>query len=79
MQNKIFHVVKISMEEQDVEIYPNETFDGIILATKELEESNTSRLYLNTDEMQLLILKMTEMMRYVQDKQAKADGTSKIH
>jgi hypothetical protein len=65
MKNKIWHKVVISMDEQDVEIYPNETFDGIIVETKEMDGTHSSRLYLNKDEMELLILKMREMIEYI--------------
>jgi len=66
MKNKIWHIVTISTEEQNVQVYPTETFDGIIVETKELDDkTESSRLYLNKDEMELLILKMREMMEYV--------------
>ena len=66
MKNKIWHMVSISTEEQNVEIYPNETFDCIIIEPKELDnKTESSRLYLNKDEMELLIVKMREMMEYI--------------
>jgi hypothetical protein len=66
MKNKVWHKVTIATEEQNVEVYPTETFDGIIVETKELDDKTESpRLYLNKDEMELLILKMREMMEYV--------------
>jgi len=66
MANKVWHKTVISTEEQDVEIYPTETFDGIIVETRELDgKTGSPRLYLNEDEMELLILKMREMMSYV--------------
>ena len=66
MKNKVWHKVTISTEEQNVQVYPTETFDGIIVQTKELDDkTESSRLYLNKDEMELLILKMREMMEYV--------------
>lgn len=55
----------IATEEQNVEIYPTDIYDGIIIETKELDDKTGSpRLYLNKDEMELLILKMREMMDY---------------
>ena len=52
-------------EEQNVEIFPTDMYDGIIIETKELDDKTGSpRLYLNKDEMELLILKMREMMDY---------------
>jgi len=69
MANKIWHKTIISTQDQNVEIYPNETFDGIIIETKELDiKTGNSRMYLNKDEMELLILKMSEMMAYVKNK-----------
>ena len=66
MKNKVWYKVEIATEEQNVDIYPTEMFDGIILETKELDDKTVSpRLYLNKDEMELLILKMREMMDYV--------------
>lgn len=67
MKNKVWHKVEISTEEQNVEIYPTETFDGIIVETKELDGSGSPRLYLNKDEMEFLITKMQEMMKYVKE------------
>jgi hypothetical protein len=66
MKNKVWHKVTIATKEQNVEVYPTETFDGIIVEAKELDDKTESpRLYLNKDEMELLILKMREMMEYV--------------
>ena len=65
MKNKVWHKVSISTEEQEVEVYPTETFDGIIVETKELDGSGSPRMYLNIDEMEVLISKMREMMEYV--------------
>lgn len=55
----------IALEEQNVEIYPTEDYSGIIVETKELDDKTSGKLYLNKDEMELLIVKMQEMMRYV--------------
>ena len=65
MKNKVWHKVEISTEEQNVSVYPTEEFNGIIVETNELDETNSPRMYLNKDEMELLILKMREMMEYV--------------
>lgn len=66
MKNKVWHKVVIATEEQNVEIFPTEEFDGIIIQTKELDDKTYSpRLYLTEDEMELLISKMREMMEYV--------------
>lgn len=69
MENKVWHKVTIATEEQNVEVYPTETFDGIIIETKELDDKTGSpRLYLSEKEMELLILKMREMMTYIKQK-----------
>jgi hypothetical protein len=52
-------------QDQNVEIYPNEYYNGIIVETKELDDSTLNgRLYLNKNEMEFLIIKMQEMMKY---------------
>jgi hypothetical protein len=65
MKNKVWHKVLIATEEQDVSVYPTETFDGIIVETKESDGKESPRLYLNSNEMEFLIVKMREMMEYV--------------
>jgi hypothetical protein len=65
MKTKVWYKVVIGTEEQEVEVYPTETYDGIIVETKELDGTGSPRLYLNLDEMELLITKMREMMEYV--------------
>ena len=65
MEKKVWYKSVIATEEQNVEIFPTEGFDGIIIQTKELNDKTYSpRLYLNKEEMELLILKMREMMDY---------------
>lgn len=65
MKNKVWHRVTISTDEQNVEVYPTEAFDGIIIETKEVDGSQSARMYLNENETELLILKMRQMMNYV--------------
>ena len=66
MKNKVWYKVTISTEEQDVSIYPTKGFDGIIVETKEMDDTTQSpRMYLNENEMEVLISKMREMMNYV--------------
>ncbi|CAB4129908.1 hypothetical protein UFOVP117_159 [uncultured Caudovirales phage] len=68
MKNKVWHKVVIATEEQNVEIFPTEGFDGIIIQPKELDDNTSSpRFYLNEDEMEVLIVKMREMMKYVKE------------
>jgi hypothetical protein len=69
MANKVWHKIVIATEEQNVEIYPTDDYGGIIVETKELDDkTESSRMYLNEDEMEMLILKMREMMNYVKEK-----------
>jgi hypothetical protein len=65
MKNKVWHKVEISTEEQNVSVYPTEEYNGIIVETNELDGTASPRMYLNKDEMELLILKMRDMMEYV--------------
>lgn len=67
-KNKTWYKTTIGTEHQNVTIYPTENFDGIIVETKELGENTvSSRLYINKEEMELLIVKMREMMEYVKN------------
>lgn len=69
MANKVWHKTTIYTEEQNVEIRPTDQFDGIIVETKESDDKIVNpRMYLNEDEMEMLILKMREMMSYVKEK-----------
>ena len=69
MKNKIWNKTVILTEGQNVEIYPNEGFDGIIVETKNLDDKTLNgMMYLNRNEMELLIIKMQEMMKYVLEK-----------
>jgi hypothetical protein len=67
MKNKVWNKTVIVTKDQNVEIYPTEFFDGIIVETKEDDKLN-GKLYLNKDEMDLLIIKIQEMMKYVLEK-----------
>jgi hypothetical protein len=69
MKNKIWNKTVIATEDQNVEIYPTEMFDGIIVETRELDDKTLNgRLYLSKNEMELMIIKMQEMMKYVLEK-----------
>ena len=65
MKNKVWYKIEIATEQQNVSIYPSETYDGIIVETRELSNKTSPRLYLNKNEMELLIERMIEMMKYV--------------
>ena len=69
MKNKIWNKTVISTEEQNIEIYPTEIFDGIIVEVYDVHDKTfKNRLYLSKDEMELMIIKMQEMMKYVLEK-----------
>jgi hypothetical protein len=69
MGNKVWHMVTIATEEQNVKIYPTDLYDGIIVSTEERSgTSHYAKLFLNEDEMEMLIIKMREMMEYVKQK-----------
>jgi hypothetical protein len=65
MKNKVWYKIEIATEEQNVSIYPSETYDGIIVETRELSNKTSPMLYLNKNEMELLIERMIEMMKYI--------------
>jgi hypothetical protein len=64
MEKKVWYKSVIATEEQNINVYPTENFDGIIVEAKELDDRKSPAMYLNKDEMELLILKMREMMDY---------------
>jgi len=65
MKNKVWHKVEIVTEKQTIDIYPMELYNGIIVETKELDgKTGSPMLYLNVEEMELLIERMIEMMKY---------------
>lgn len=69
MYKRVWTKTILSTEEQNVGIYPTEEFDGIIIEIKELDDKTLNgRLYLNKNEMEVLIIKMQEMMKYVLEK-----------
>lgn len=65
MANKIWYKVQVSLEsQQDVSVYPDEGFDGIVVETVEIDDKTKHRIYLNKEEMEMLIAKMQEVMNY---------------
>jgi len=68
MKKKVWHTVLIATStEQEIRVSPTETYDGIIVETREFDGTGSPRLYLSPDEMELLILKMRQMMEYVKE------------
>jgi hypothetical protein len=65
MKNKIWVQTTIATETKNINIYPTEEFDEIIVEINTLDNKINPKLYLNEDEMHLLIIKMREMMQYV--------------
>ena len=68
MKDKVWHKTIIATEEQSIEVSPIEGFEGILIETKEVDGDGSPRLYLRKREMELLIIKMQEMMSYVLEK-----------
>jgi hypothetical protein len=64
---KIWHTVNISTEEQDISLSLTDAFDAIVIEVKELDGTPASRIYLTDHEMEFLILKMREMMKYIKE------------
>ena len=63
---KIFITTTIATDDQNVSIMPNETYDGIILETKEADDKLYGRMYLNKEEAELLILQIQTMIKYLE-------------
>jgi hypothetical protein len=67
MSGKVWYKTEISLDaDQNVEIYPDEGYGGIVIKGKEIESTDSYRIYLNRAEMELLISKMREMMDHVE-------------
>lgn len=64
---KVWYKTEISLDaDQNVEVYPDEGYGGIVVHGKEIESKDSYRIYLNRAEMELLISKMREMMDHVE-------------
>lgn len=64
---KPFVITKIETEEQSVSVMPTEDQKGIILETKELDDKTLNgRTYLNKQEAETVILKIQEMIKYLE-------------
>lgn len=68
MAEKVWYKVEISLSaDQNVEIYPDDGYDGIVVMGKEIDSKDSYRIYLNRNEMELLIAKMKEMMDFTEN------------
>lgn len=64
---KTFVKTTIETEEQNVSITPTEDQKGIIIETKELDDKTLNgRTYLSKAEAETLILKIQEMIKYLE-------------
>ncbi len=63
---KTFVKTTVETEEQSISIMPTEDQQGIIMETKEVDDTHTSRMYLNKLEAETLILKIKEMITYLE-------------
>lgn len=68
MAEKVWYKTEISLSaDQSVEIYPDDGYDGIVVMGKEIDSKDSYRIYLNRNEMELLIAKMREMMDFTEN------------
>lgn len=68
MAEKVWYKTEISLSaDQSVEIYPDDGYDGIVVMGKEIDSKDSYRIYLNRNEMELLIAKMKEMMDFTEN------------
>lgn len=68
MAEKVWYKTEISLRaEQNVEIYPDEGYDGIVLEGKEIHGKESYRIYLDRNEMEFVIAKMKEMMDFTEN------------
>jgi hypothetical protein len=58
-------VVVTSSGDQNISIFPNEVFDGIIIEVEEPDATPCYNLHLDKDEMETVIQQMRNMMDYV--------------
>jgi hypothetical protein len=67
MREKVWYTTEISTEfEQNIRIQPTETFDGITIEFKDINDPTYDRhLYLNKESLEVFIAKMREMMEHV--------------
>lgn len=64
---KTFVKTTIATEEQNVSIMPTEDQKGIIIETRELDDKTLNgRTYLSKAEAETLILKIQEMIKYLE-------------
>lgn len=68
MADKVWYKTEISLRaEQNVEIYPDEGYDGIVVMGKDIHTNNSYRIYLDRNEMEFVIAKMREMMDFTEN------------
>lgn len=68
MAEKVWYKTEISLRaEQNIEIYPDEGYDGIVVKGKEIHTTDSYRIYLDRNEMEFVIAKMREMMDFTEN------------
>ncbi len=65
-KSKVWYRIEISTEDQNVSIYPEIGHKWINVEATELDGSPSKRIMLDRSEMELLVAKMEEMMKYVE-------------
>jgi hypothetical protein len=64
---KIWIKTTMVVEDQNIEIFPTETFDGIIIEPKESDDTPAYNLCITKGSMKLFIEQMQSMMDYVSE------------
>ena len=68
MAEKLWYKTQISLEcNQDVSIYPDDGYNGIVVEAVVLDNNTRCRIYLNKQEMEFVIAKMREMMDFTEN------------
>lgn len=68
MAEKVWYKTEISLRaEQNIEIYPDEGYDGIVVKGKDIHTNNSYHIYLDRNEMEFVIAKMKEMMDFTEN------------
>jgi hypothetical protein len=67
-KQKVFVQTEIALKDQNIIISPNETWDWVIMKTMELDgKTHSTSTYLNESEIEVLIIKLREMMNYIKN------------
>ena len=69
MAENLWYKTEISLESnQEVRIYPDDGYDGIVVESVVLDNNTRCPIYLSKQEMEFVIAKMREMMDFTENK-----------